>query len=186
MATPSSILAWRIPWTEEPGKLQSMGCKEPDMTKQLTHTYKIEFLKFHFMFLFEYNQLILEFIIRDYKDRIYISLPSLLHEIYHVPWFQLSPLFVDFTVYLFNLDRYHELQYHISNCLQGISTWESADHCKLTRIYYYRPTNLLLLHLLKKKKKKSIQIYLPCISALEIFFISILSLLLILPEYLFS
>ena len=25
MATPSSILAWRIPWTEEPGELQSMG-----------------------------------------------------------------------------------------------------------------------------------------------------------------
>ena len=24
-ATPSSILAWRIPWTEEPGGLQSMG-----------------------------------------------------------------------------------------------------------------------------------------------------------------
>ena len=28
MATHSSILAWRIPWTEEPGELQSMGCKE--------------------------------------------------------------------------------------------------------------------------------------------------------------
>ena len=25
MATHSSILAWRIPWTEDPGKLQSMG-----------------------------------------------------------------------------------------------------------------------------------------------------------------
>ena len=25
MATHSSILAWRIPWTEVPGKLQSMG-----------------------------------------------------------------------------------------------------------------------------------------------------------------
>ena len=25
MATHSSILAWTIPWTEEPGKLQSMG-----------------------------------------------------------------------------------------------------------------------------------------------------------------
>ena len=25
MATHSSILAWRIPWTEEPGKLSSMG-----------------------------------------------------------------------------------------------------------------------------------------------------------------
>ena len=27
MATPSSILAWRIPWTEESGRLQSMDCK---------------------------------------------------------------------------------------------------------------------------------------------------------------
>ena len=25
MAAPSSILAWRIPWTEEPGRLQSVG-----------------------------------------------------------------------------------------------------------------------------------------------------------------
>ena len=38
MATHSGILAWRIPWTEEPGGLQSMGCKELDMTDQLTHT----------------------------------------------------------------------------------------------------------------------------------------------------
>ena len=28
MATHSSILAWKIPWTEEPGRLQSMGHKE--------------------------------------------------------------------------------------------------------------------------------------------------------------
>ena len=27
MATHSSILAWRIPWTEESGRLQSMGSK---------------------------------------------------------------------------------------------------------------------------------------------------------------
>jgi len=27
MTTHSSILAWRTPWTEEPGKLQSMGSK---------------------------------------------------------------------------------------------------------------------------------------------------------------
>ena len=27
MTTYSSILAWEIPWTEEPGRLQSMGCK---------------------------------------------------------------------------------------------------------------------------------------------------------------
>ena len=28
MATRSSILAWRIPWTEEPGRLQSMGSQK--------------------------------------------------------------------------------------------------------------------------------------------------------------
>ena len=28
MATHSSILAWRIPWTEEPGRLQSMGLQK--------------------------------------------------------------------------------------------------------------------------------------------------------------
>ena len=32
MATHSSILAWRIPWLEEPGGLQSMGSQESDMT----------------------------------------------------------------------------------------------------------------------------------------------------------
>ena len=31
MATHSSVLAWRIPWTEEPGRLQSVGLKESDM-----------------------------------------------------------------------------------------------------------------------------------------------------------
>ena len=33
MATHSSILAWRIPWTEEPDGLQSMGCKESGTTE---------------------------------------------------------------------------------------------------------------------------------------------------------
>ena len=39
MATHSSTLAWRIPWTEEPGGLQSTGRKESDAT---------EWLLFHF------------------------------------------------------------------------------------------------------------------------------------------
>ena len=30
--THSSVLAWRIPWTEEPGGLESMGLQESDMT----------------------------------------------------------------------------------------------------------------------------------------------------------
>ena len=32
MATHSSILAWRIPWTEEPDRLQSMWSLDSDMT----------------------------------------------------------------------------------------------------------------------------------------------------------
>ena len=40
MATHSSILAWKIPWTKEPGGLQSMGSnKSQTRLKQLgTHT----------------------------------------------------------------------------------------------------------------------------------------------------
>ena len=39
MATHPSVLAWKIPWTEGPGSLQSMGSKKLDMTEQLsTHT----------------------------------------------------------------------------------------------------------------------------------------------------
>ena len=34
MATHSSVLAWRSPWTEEPGGLQSMGLQESDTTEQ--------------------------------------------------------------------------------------------------------------------------------------------------------
>ena len=35
MAIHSSILAWRIPWTEEPGGYHSWGCKESDATERL-------------------------------------------------------------------------------------------------------------------------------------------------------
>ena len=36
MATHSSILTWRIPWTEEPGGLQSVGSQKTDRTEQLS------------------------------------------------------------------------------------------------------------------------------------------------------
>ena len=35
MAPHSSTFAWRIPWMEEPGRLQSMGSLESDMTERL-------------------------------------------------------------------------------------------------------------------------------------------------------
>ena len=46
MATHSSTLAWRIPWTEEPGRLQSMGSQESDTTEQLNHRHHGDSLYF--------------------------------------------------------------------------------------------------------------------------------------------
>ena len=39
MATHSSILPWRIPWTEEPGQLQSIGRKESNKTGTTKNAY---------------------------------------------------------------------------------------------------------------------------------------------------
>ena len=36
MVTHSSFLAWEIPWTEEPGRLQSMGLQKLDTTYRLS------------------------------------------------------------------------------------------------------------------------------------------------------
>ena len=39
MAPHSSTLAWEIPWKEEPGRLQSMGSLESDMTEVTAEAY---------------------------------------------------------------------------------------------------------------------------------------------------
>ena len=39
ISTHSSILAWKIPWTEEPGGPWSMGCKKLDVTEVIGHTW---------------------------------------------------------------------------------------------------------------------------------------------------
>ena len=43
MAPHSSTLAWKIPWIEEPGRLQSMGSLESDTTERLHfHLHALE------------------------------------------------------------------------------------------------------------------------------------------------
>ena len=57
MATHSSVLAWRIPWTEELGGLQSTGRKESDMTERLHfhfHFHVFIYLS-QFCIFYEYN-----------------------------------------------------------------------------------------------------------------------------------
>ena len=51
MATHSSILAQKIPWTEEPGRLQSMGLQELDMTKHIQAQWK-GLIYFFYIYLF--------------------------------------------------------------------------------------------------------------------------------------
>ena len=41
MAPHSSTPAWKIPWTEEPGRLQSMGSLESDTTKRLPFHFSL-------------------------------------------------------------------------------------------------------------------------------------------------
>ena len=41
MATHSSILAWEIPWTEEPGGLQSTGCKRVRYILSTKHQHNL-------------------------------------------------------------------------------------------------------------------------------------------------
>ena len=41
MATHSSTLAWKIPWMEEPGRLQSMGRWESDTTERLHFHFSV-------------------------------------------------------------------------------------------------------------------------------------------------
>ena len=41
MATLSSILAWKTPWTEEPGGLQSKGSQRDTIEHTHTHTHTL-------------------------------------------------------------------------------------------------------------------------------------------------
>ena len=50
MATHSSILAWRIPWTEEPDRLQSMGSHSRTGLSNLAHTCSHALIQFYILF----------------------------------------------------------------------------------------------------------------------------------------
>ena len=52
MATHSSILAWRISWTEEPDGLQSRGHKESDTTERLSSSSSINSTCVHIDYIY--------------------------------------------------------------------------------------------------------------------------------------
>ena len=63
MAIHSSILAWRIPWTEEPGGLQSMGSQESDTTEWLSLHYYYYTLAPEFSSIYECH------LVRNWKEK---------------------------------------------------------------------------------------------------------------------
>ena len=48
MATHSRTLAWKIPWTEEPGSYSPWGCKQSDTTERL-HFVSLHFTSLHLL-----------------------------------------------------------------------------------------------------------------------------------------
>ena len=55
MATHSSILAWRIPWTEEPGRLQSVG------SQRVGHDWRCYYCEPHLTYIYRHLYLYMDF-----------------------------------------------------------------------------------------------------------------------------
>ena len=81
MATHSSTLAWRIPWTEEPGGLQSMGSQSRTQLSDFTFTFpfhaleKVLFIYFYFIFKL-YNIVLVLPNIEMNPPQVYMCSPS--------------------------------------------------------------------------------------------------------------
>jgi len=74
MAIHSSILAWKIPWTEEPAGYSSWGCKEFDTTEHAhTHTYTHTYI-FHIYISNIYTHMC----VCAHKDKKFVILASLI------------------------------------------------------------------------------------------------------------
>ena len=122
MATHSNILAWRIPWTEEPCGLQSMGSQESDIT---------EWLSFHYVgCIYIYNCYIffLDWSFDHYLVS-FVSFHRLYFKVYFI-WYEYC-----YSCFLFGL-HLHEISFSspslsVSLCpfVWGGSLVDSVDRC---------------------------------------------------------
>ena len=83
MATHSSILAWEIPWTEEPGELQSMGSQRVGHDWVTKHMVRIYLLLFKTATLF--SKCVYHFVFPPTINQNYCSV-SLSHLVLSVVW----------------------------------------------------------------------------------------------------
>ena len=69
MATHSTILAWKIPWTEEPGGLQSMGSQSWSQLSMHTHAPALHLISFSYLSLAVFFFFFLSPHLRVYSSR---------------------------------------------------------------------------------------------------------------------
>ena len=73
MAPHSSTLAWKIPWTEEPGRLQSMGSLRVEMRLVSIHSFyfvKLGRLHLHYIFI-DYLYTVKNIEVEELRNLIY-------------------------------------------------------------------------------------------------------------------
>ena len=90
MATHYHILAWEIPWTEEPVGYSPLGCKESDRTEQLSTNlmfFLYSLVSYYFIFLSEFKLYtpICQVLIYMYKYIDFLHLPFVLFIVYSWP-----------------------------------------------------------------------------------------------------
>ena len=108
MATLSSILVQRIPWTEEPGRLQSMGSQSQTRLSDLTFTFKNKYYVYMnffldteqlYVILYKKNSWIAKLRTKPHQDVLGVTYePGFIHSLaenfpssYYVPGTRLGP-----------------------------------------------------------------------------------------------
>ena len=131
MATHSSILAWRIPWMEEPGGLQSWGRKESDMTER-THFICMKSSLGISNFLEEISSLshsiVFLYFFALIAEEGFLSLLAILwNSAFKWVYLSFSPL--PFTSLLFSVICKTSSDNHFA--FSFVFLWDGLDHCLL-------------------------------------------------------
>ena len=135
MATHYSILAWKIPWMEEPGRLESTGSQSRTRLSDFTSLYSLVLLNTHkiipvsqsLLYLITYTQVLLA--VTVIIPQMFLPLYSLMDSI---------------MSYLFFLENYKNQGYNSYPCYQ----------CRLTLVSY--TTNK------EKFSKSNLILFIPC------------------------
>ena len=112
MATHSSILAWRIPWTKEPGRLQSIG------TKRVEH----DWVTFTYSLMYSHQYV-------AFGCFSHIGYWRVLNRVPHaIPWVLLD-YFINRSVYMNQLTSPHPLSFLVTICFlfyvcEAVSLWK--------------------------------------------------------------